>query len=108
MHPLLLCVAPSKTLRDPQRRARYDRILTQRELRSVVTLQDEIDLDEMHAEEEPQGGGKVYTYVCRCGDVYALNPDDDELCELEAVVVPCSSCSNHILVRLHRQPPGVD
>jgi hypothetical protein len=54
------------------------------------------------------GGGKVYTYVCRCGDVYALNPDDDELCELEAVVVPCSSCSNHILVRLHRQPPGVD
>lgn len=49
--------------------------------------------------------GEVRTYVCRCGDVYVLHPGDAELAELEAVVVPCCSCSNHMLVRL-RAPAG--
>jgi hypothetical protein len=95
---------------------RYDRALTQRELRATVTLQDEIDLSEMEEEEAGQGpdcegrGSSsaapfvVRTYVCRCGDVYALRPGDYEPRELEAVVVPCCSCSNHILVRLPRPP----
>ena len=48
--------APPQMLRDPQRRARYDRVLTQRELRATVTLQDEIDLDDMEAELDPEGG----------------------------------------------------
>ncbi|GBF98609.1 hypothetical protein Rsub_10798 [Raphidocelis subcapitata] len=46
----------------------------------------------------------VRTYVCRCGDVYALRPGEFDPRELEAVVVPCCSCSNHILVRLPRPP----
>ena len=47
--------------------------------------------------------GVVYAYECRCGDAYELaaaEAADARAGGLEALVVPCRSCSNHILVRL--------
>lgn len=96
-----------QALRDPHQRARYDRMLTQHELRATVTLQDEIKLNEMDLELDGCGHS-FYTYACRCGDTYAL-PSEDAPAKaggLDVVVVPCCSCSNHILVCLPLDPAG--
>lgn len=45
-----------QALRDPCGRARYDRLLSQRELRAAVTLQDEIELGEMEEGPGEEGG----------------------------------------------------
>jgi hypothetical protein len=175
LRPLTHTPHHPQTLRDPALRARYDRVLTQRELRLAVAVQDEIGLGEMEREADPgseswqQGPGwgpgeahpdgrlapslaalggawrsppawghwqplrapgprrpscyayaqprcyspragppaarpaageAVFTYVCRCGDVYALHEGECDPRDLSTMVVPCCTCSNHILVNL--------
>ncbi|GLC54964.1 hypothetical protein PLESTB_000925500 [Pleodorina starrii] len=85
-----------EVLRDADRRAAYDSLLCLRELQTPMTYQDELDMGDMDAE-DCDGGARLFTYPCRCGDVYALY--EAELAGRSSMVVPCRSCSNHVLVR---------
>jgi predicted SprT family Zn-dependent metalloprotease len=49
-------------------------------------------------------GDQAYQYPCRCGDSYVLL--HSQLAAIQsAITVPCSTCSNHILVSVP-QPPN--
>ncbi|GIL98183.1 hypothetical protein Vretimale_3606 [Volvox reticuliferus] len=85
-----------EVLRDASQRAAYDSVLSLREMQTPLAYQDELDLDEMDLQEQ-EAEGRVRTYPCRCGDKYALYETD--IAGRSSVVVPCRTCSNHVLVR---------
>lgn len=100
-----------KVLRDPISRGAYDRQLQQQEVSSsIIPTDDEVHLDEMFlVEEAPREGtsgepdpdpvGVCYGHPCRCGDLFLLHKGDIPACTT-SLVVPCRSCSAHLLVLL--------
>eukprot|EP00879_Flechtneria_rotunda_P029842 GHRR01032299.1.p2 GENE.GHRR01032299.1~~GHRR01032299.1.p2 ORF type:complete len:117 (+),score=34.31 GHRR01032299.1:504-854(+) len=97
-----------QVLRDAGSRARYDHQLTQAELHATVVLHDEIYIDDMGEWQQQDGAAAPTTaqhlvYPCRCGDSYMLEPADRQLAT-DSIIIPCRSCSNHILVRLNGTP----
>eukprot|EP00198_Chlamydomonas_reinhardtii_P001447 XP_001690783.1 DnaJ-like protein [Chlamydomonas reinhardtii] len=85
-----------EVLRDAGRRAAYDSELSLQELQAPLSYQDELDLGELD-EEVDADGTDVYTYPCRCGDRYTV--PKSEINDHPTAVVPCRTCSNHVLVR---------
>ncbi|EFJ50842.1 molecular chaperone [Volvox carteri f. nagariensis] len=85
-----------EVLRDAGQRAAYDGLLSLKEMQSAIAYQDELDLLDMDVEDRHEGV-RLFTHPCRCGDVYALS--ETELAGRDSLVVPCRTCSNHVLVR---------
>ncbi|GLI58820.1 hypothetical protein VaNZ11_000583 [Volvox africanus] len=85
-----------EVLRDASQRAAYDSLLSLKEMQTPLAYQDELDLEELDLEDH-EAVGRVLTYPCRCGDKYALHEVD--IAGRNSVVVPCRTCSNHVLVR---------
>ncbi|GFR46838.1 hypothetical protein Agub_g8476 [Astrephomene gubernaculifera] len=87
-----------EVLRDSGRRAAYDSELSLKEMQQPMSYQDELTLDEMDTDCQDGQGELIYTYPCRCGDQYVLHKS--EMANHSTVVVPCRTCSNHVLVRM--------
>jgi curved DNA-binding protein CbpA len=87
-----------EVLQDPQRRREYDRQLALDASRQEVHINEEVALSEMGLE-SVEGGQRCYAWPCRCGGQFLLPLEactDDG--SIEAVIVPCSTCSLHIQV----------
>jgi hypothetical protein len=130
IHQAFLSIkAAWETLRDESARASYDATLRSIASASVTTMAAstgpglasapvppfDVELSAMVREElEPgdgadngvgadeEGGDFVYTYACRCGDVFELDPSEKgtNVSRPEIVSLPCSGCSLKLRVLL--------
>lgn len=93
-----------ETLRDTEKRKKYDQELQQQDLiektqQSHAHISEEIHKENMRREELHNENGEVdilYSYNCRCGDQYEVF--EDEIIDLGYLVVPCTGCSLNIRV----------
>ncbi|GAX76932.1 hypothetical protein CEUSTIGMA_g4379.t1 [Chlamydomonas eustigma] len=94
-------------LRDDRLRSIHDQELTQADVHTSIMFYDELDLEELSVKEnveDEESGTPCYTHLCRCGDAFYL-PVKDVIAVQSSIAVPCRSCSNHILVRVHLSGP---
>lgn len=87
-----------ETLRDADRRLQYDSRLASQELALRSCVYDEVALGdfEVRQEEDPAGGGLLYSLGCRCGGEFSLAQAD---LESGFNLIQCSHCSAHTLIR---------
>ncbi|CAM9730989.1 unnamed protein product, partial [Chrysoparadoxa australica] len=84
-----------ETLRDPVLREEYDKKLD--ELARPCVISERVQLSSMSRDEVDGEEELLYTYPCRCGELYEVS--DEELRE-GFDVVSCGGCSLHIQVAM--------
>lgn len=86
-----------ETLKTPERRKEYDKLLERNEMCARIAVSEHIDLDDMESSWCQARNAHAFRKTCRCGGNYLLW--EDEMNETQnQVVVGCELCSLHVLV----------